>query len=213
MTPPVVNELIESCSPDLDLDKYCEVMEEVKRRVEVVYSFLSGTQHALYEATTVECIGLQIRKILELIAMGSLVANVESLAIARNSLNKRWHADRILKEIERANPDFYPRPIIEFPGVGPIKSRWEDRTGDVLTREEFNEVYGRCGSILHAENPLGTSIDYGKFREEAPNWMSRIVNLLNSHTIRLAGNPNLYLIHMQENGTERVRGYVFAPLK
>ncbi len=59
----------------LDLSKYCELMEEVKRRTDVVKHFLAGPQHALYRATAIECMCLQIRKILELVALGSLVAN------------------------------------------------------------------------------------------------------------------------------------------
>ncbi len=187
-------------------------MEEIKRRTSVVHAFLSGSRHALYEATTIESVCLQIRKILELIAMASLVANKESLSRAQSSLKKEWHADRILKEIERANPEFYPQPIIEHPEAGPLKATWEDRTGDVLTRDEFAEVYGRCGAILHAGNPLGDGIDYGYYRTNAQAWMTRTMNLLNSHTIRLLGNPNLFLIHMRDESNDRVRGYVFAPL-
>jgi len=41
----------------------------------VVDFFLYGTGHALYEPTTLESVGLQLLKILELITMASLVVN------------------------------------------------------------------------------------------------------------------------------------------
>ena len=57
------------------LVKYRDCMEEIKKRTEVVDGFLRGNYHALYLQTTVESICLQVRKILELIALASLVAN------------------------------------------------------------------------------------------------------------------------------------------
>ena len=59
--------------PDIVL--YCDLMEEIKRRMSVIDFYLSGGGHALFEPTTIESIGLQLRKILELIAMASLVTN------------------------------------------------------------------------------------------------------------------------------------------
>ena len=48
--------------------KYVAVMEEVKKRTAVIQAFLSGDLHALYRASSVESIGIQFRKIFELIA-------------------------------------------------------------------------------------------------------------------------------------------------
>ena len=48
-----------------DIQKYCDLMEEIKRRTAVLDFFLGGGGHALYLPTTVESGCLQIRKILE----------------------------------------------------------------------------------------------------------------------------------------------------
>ena len=54
-----------------DIQKYCDLMEEIKRRTSVIDFFLSGSGHALFQPITLESMGLQLRKILELIAFGS----------------------------------------------------------------------------------------------------------------------------------------------
>jgi hypothetical protein len=58
-----------------DIQLYCGVMDEIKRRTASVRSFIQGESITIYRATTIESMCLQIRKILELIALGSLVAN------------------------------------------------------------------------------------------------------------------------------------------
>ena len=54
--------------------KYADCMEEIKKRTEVVNGFFTGKCHAMYVQTTAESVSLQIRKILELIALASLAA-------------------------------------------------------------------------------------------------------------------------------------------
>ncbi|HXQ21126.1 MAG TPA: hypothetical protein VN812_05590, partial [Candidatus Acidoferrales bacterium] len=60
---------------DVDIKKYAALMKEVKLRMEVISFFGTRPGHALYEPATVELMCLQLRKMLELIAMASLVAN------------------------------------------------------------------------------------------------------------------------------------------
>ncbi|MDR3775041.1 MAG: hypothetical protein P4L26_16930 [Terracidiphilus sp.] len=62
-----------------DIQKYAEVMKEIKLRTEVIMLFLSGKREALYIPTTVETIGLQFRKTFELIAFASLAAKAQCI--------------------------------------------------------------------------------------------------------------------------------------
>ena len=196
---------------DPDLEKYCALMEELKRRMKVVEHFLAAPESALYEATAIESASLQVRKILELIALGSLVANHEAYSKAYTDIENHWDARKILDFLGKINPDFYPRPIVETLLEGPIVADWNDVPDGFLTKKDFVKVYRKCGSIAHADNPFGSQIDYTYYRTQIPKWLGQIVTLLNSHTIRLVGNPNLYLIHMQESRDGEARGYVFAP--
>lgn len=83
-----------------DIVKYCNLMEEVKRRMNVINAFGSGASHALYKATTVESVYLQLRKILELIAFGSLVANKQLFSQVYADFSKLWNAKKLLADIE-----------------------------------------------------------------------------------------------------------------
>jgi len=197
---------------DIDGKKYCDLMEEVKRRIEVVNYFLSGQGNALYQPATIESVCLQIRKILELVAFGSLVANRDAYTAAYTKLSKAWNAGEILAELEKINPAFYPVPVIDVPSNVPgVQSRHQKRVGDYLDKDEFKEVYGRCGVMAHAANPYGKGIDYMYYARKLPVWRTRIMNLLNAHDIHLLGNPGMYAIHMSEHGDDRVKFYKFQP--
>lgn len=192
--------------------KYCNLMEEIKRRTAVINAFGAGGAAALYKATTIESVYLQFRKILELIALGSLVANKKEFAKVYGGFAKCWNAQYLLKDIERVNPDFYPRPIVEVPAKEPgVKMDWQDKKDGFLTKDEFLKLYVKCGAIMHAVNPYGSQIDYVYYERSIQGWLDKIIGLLNCHTIRLVNDPNLYLLHKKESRDDRVYHYVFAP--
>ena len=180
-----------------DAQQYCSLMSEIKRRTVVIDGFASGITHAVYKATTIESIYLQFRKILELIALGSLAANKDVFSKTYEKFSKYWNAELLLKDIERVNPNFYPCPIIQQTSsqLG-IKMNWIDRSNDYLTREEMIKLYKKCGAIMHSGNPYGSRIDFRYYEQMIPQWREKIVNLLNVHTISLIDDQNLYLIQM-----------------
>jgi hypothetical protein len=73
---------------DPDILKYCGLMKEVKLRMAVVDYFISGKGSALYQPPTLESACLQLRKILELVAFGSLVANADAYTSVYSALHK-----------------------------------------------------------------------------------------------------------------------------
>lgn len=187
-------------------------MEEVKLRINAVDFFLTGGGHALYQPTSVESVGLQIRKVLELIVFGSLVANRDIYSAAYEKFASHWNARLLLRDLERVNPNFYPKPVVEMPSSDTRALRQlKDRQNDYLTKNEFESAYEKCGSIMHAENPYGSRIDMKYFMEKLPIWRTQIVHLLNDHQIKLLNEPGFYLIHMKENQDDKVHFYRFAP--
>lgn len=182
-------------------DKYRAILIEIKRRTAVIDAFLSGSAHAVYLPTTVESVCLQVRKILELIAFSSLVANIDLYSKQYEKFSENWNAKFMLRDMERVNPEFYPRPIIQNPGKMPgVKSDFADRKDDYLTVDLFIKVYEKCGAIMHADNPYGSKVDYDYYHNATKEWRTRIVNLLNAHTIKLVGDKNLYLFQMGASG-------------
>lgn len=201
-----------SLPPDPDIQKYSVLMKEVKLRMAVIDYFISGQGHALYQPPTLESACLQLRKILELIAFGSLVANADAYTSVYSKVSKHWQAADLLRELSKVNPEFYPVPVIEVASNVPrVLHQLKKREGDFLTKEEFPEVYGRCGVMAHAANPYGKGIDYDYYSKALPSWRTRIINLLNNHEIHLLNRPGMYVIHMKEEGDEEVHWYKFQP--
>jgi len=172
-----------------------------------------GTATAVYKASSLESTYLQFRKILELIAFGSLVANERALSLIYAQFSRLWNARRLLEDIERVNPGFYPDPIIERLDPEPgVRACWDRKVDGFLTREDFVVLYGECGAMLHAENPYAQKkLSYESYEENAIIWRDKIVGLLNCHLIRLIDEKNVYLVHMHEERDGRVHGYTFGP--
>ncbi len=193
-----------------DIEKYAAIMKEIKLRTEVIMIYLRGQRDALYTATSLETVGLQFRKIFELIAFSSLAANRDLYSKAYGDFAKHWEAARLVKNLRRINPLFYPKPVVEVPADQPgVRHALKDRAHDYLTEDELVAAHGRCGSLMHAANPFGQPIDYGLFQRSFPEWMTKIINLLNNHQVHLVGDTGFYLFHMKEEGHEEVRWYRF----
>jgi len=113
-----------------------------------------------------------IRKILELIALSSLVANKNEYARARKNFNRDWNAKFILNDLEKINPKFYPvltKQILDPTSKKVMKT--ETVKSGYLTRSEFENICDRCGGLLHANNPFGQAKDIDKFIQVVPSWM------------------------------------------
>ena len=198
--------------------KYMEQMEEIKRRMESIERIVEISTGQLYLPVVTESVYLQFRKILELIAMSSLVANKEAVEKMGRSLRKiggRWNGHEILKLVEAINPDFYPAPIIEIESKDPgVRKELQVKTTGFLTRDLFTELYNRwCGHALHADNPFGKQTNYTKLWEEGPVWKRQIMELLNSHQIRLVGQDGFHLVHMQGKLDGQVHMYEFGKVR
>lgn len=193
-----------------DRSAYLAVMEEIKRRTRVVHSFVTGKSSAVYRATHVECMVLQVRMMTELIALASLAANRELFERNSRKFKDHWHPGKILKDLESLNPNFYPEPVQELPSQSEgLKAEIVPLKGECLTKAELVEVHGRCGALLHAANPYGDRPDYGFYERMVPRWMERIRKLLNTHLIRVIDSERFHLVHMEEARDDKVHMYDF----
>jgi hypothetical protein len=195
------------------VEKYVSVMKEIKLRVEVIIALSAGRENSVYVPPTLESIGLQFRKCFELIAFASLAANQQQYCAVYADFAKHWEAAKLIKNLKRINPFFYPKPVIEKPTDNPAASHaLADRQGDYLTESDLIEAHGRCGVLLHSANPFGSPIDYEFFGTNFQVWLIKIMNLLNNHQIRMPGDEGFYLIHMKEEGHNEVKWYRFQPV-
>ena len=193
------------------VEMYRVRMQEIVYRLDVVESLLHGDSSLLYLPTTVECVYLQFRKVLELIATASLVANHDADDVLRKEGMRKWHAGDILEAVETVNPDYYfPKPVrlVERSrdgfsvGLDGYRGEWKDFKGDYLTREKFTTLYNVCGGLLHSPNPFdkkaivqNTKGDKRKM-QQARKWRRRIIELVTHHTFSLVGEKDtLYVCH------------------
>ena len=187
------------------LEMYCERMQEIARRLDVVNAFLRGNRDALYLLPTVECIYLQFRYILELIATASLTVNEDAKDVLNEEGQRKWHAGDILAAVEEVNPCFYyPQPVLPKKHYHPgIKRNLKAYKGDYLTKEKFITLYDVCGKVLHTPNPFDRKAypkDGKKLLKDAEKWVNRIIPLLYHHTFRLAGDEGfLYIGYMVDD--------------
>ncbi|MDD2828902.1 MAG: hypothetical protein PHW18_04940 [Sulfuricurvum sp.] len=197
-----------------EIEKYCDSMEEIKKRMKTIVNFSLLLDNTMFNATTIESMALQFRKILELIAFSSLIANKRTYSKQYENFAKHWNAKNLLKDLEKINPNFYPNPIFEeFVNQEDLTSILHDKNEGYLTKKRFELIYEKCGAILHAENPYGRKIDYSYYRENMHKWYSEIMNLLNSHQIRLLDDQIMYIIHMKEDGDDLIHYYQFEKQK
>ena len=71
---------------------YLSLMEDVKRRIALVRRFAARTLTLGAEVFDYECVSLQLRKILELIAFSSLCANRDAYASVHANVHEHWRA-------------------------------------------------------------------------------------------------------------------------
>jgi hypothetical protein len=139
------------------MKKYASLMEGVKLRIALVDELTSG-KGDIPLIPRFEFIALQLRKILELIAFGSLVANEKLYASTHAGFAEEWNAKRLLAKLERLNALFYPIPVKQTPSNVPgVFLKHEKVAAGYLTKETFVKAYQECSELIHTKNPFGTA--------------------------------------------------------
>jgi len=190
---------------------YCGLMEDLKSRVALVRSFTSGVVRFGSEQFAYECVSVQLRKVLELIAFGSLCANKAKYSEAYSGFAKHWKAKALLEAIDRLHASFYPKPM--DPRIArPDGTRHLDPiTEGFLTQAEFVVLYDKCSEVIHTRNPFSASEPTIDFVHSVDQWLDKIMRLLQLHLIVLAGRSEVWLGSMHEPSDGRGDAYVASP--
>ena len=178
---------------NLDIEQYCDLMGEVKARVESVSQLIQLP--GITNRTRVESISLQLRMILELIVFSSLVSNKDVWQRSQKELQSSQNINNKLRELKRLHPNFYPKPIDTGQDVSGEEPA--NLVDGFLTEDKLIKVYGQLGNVLHADNPLGKGTDYQYFLDAVPGWLTQVKNLLECHKVYLYHQPErFYLLKM-----------------
>jgi len=180
---------------------YLSILRDIKYRTSVIDRLFSDASGINLELTVLESACLQLRKILEQIAFGSLVSNVNLYSQEYKKFEKFWNAEYLLKDMAKVNPKYFPKPISQDKSdVKGVKSKFNLKHDDTyLNPVEFIKVYKKCGAILHAGNPFGSKVSLEFYKKSIPIWRQKIINLLNAHEVHFVGDKNLYLFQMGAN--------------
>lgn len=79
----------------------------------------------------------------------SLVANREAYAEQNEKYAKHYHAERIMRDLERINPDFYPVPLIRIEKENDYDELEQVENG-YLMKDELIQIYEICGGMMRA---------------------------------------------------------------
>jgi hypothetical protein len=193
---------------------YLRNMQMIKWRFKAIDDIRQKRRTTTFEHTNIEFCILQIRKILELIALSSLVSDADIYRQELGRLERMWNAKLIFKDLERINPEFYPHPIYISPED---KTRCLEREEPYLTKEKFVYVYDRCGRFLHEDSPFFAEKqieeEYRKLWDDIYEWGQLIINLLTTHVIKLCNHTRLFYISVDILGERVPMGNIFEEEK
>jgi hypothetical protein len=128
------------------------------------------------------------------------------------NFSKHWESSKLIGNLRRLNPDFYPVAVTVTPNPAPnIKSDFAARKEGFLTATQLIHAHGRCGNLLHAANPFSKGIDYELYQQSFLEWYSLVVGLLNFHLVHLPNEPGFWFIQMGDFSTDEVSYNIFAP--
>jgi hypothetical protein len=162
-------------------------MEEAKQRLSAIDTLINGGT-GLPEGAAYECCFLQLRMICEVISLGCLTAHGDIAATSK--LRKRYEADKIIKELAKLHPHFYPKALSQWKSGEEMPETTILMDG-FLTKRELIRLYAKCGGILHRgskETMFGPlNVDFATVL----GLQRKIATLLKYHAIFLLDNKSI----------------------
>jgi hypothetical protein len=172
------------------VNTYADLMAEIRERTLAAQEIFSDRVD-LGARTRLEFAYLQIRMILETLALGCLVAHGDLQEVKSAQLQKAYQADFIVKRLERLHTDFFPVPHVSETDDGAFLGgrkvhHFLEAEGPRLTKADVIRMYAKAGSKLHrgslkalAKSRADPQLDV----EEISNFLEKLIALLGSHHI------------------------------
>lgn len=129
------------------IQKYATEMEFIKIYTDHI---INDSKSIIHIGARVEYKALQLRKIIELIILASLVANSDQYLAVYNRLGSVWNIKYICNELKKINEDYFPKAIELDNDNGKISF-----IEDTIQSDEIILIHEKMGKFLHATNPYG----------------------------------------------------------
>jgi len=192
--------------------RYVICMEEVNTRIKVIEDAPSSLGRVNFIDPRSEIIAVQYRKILELIAFGSLIANRAKYSLAYRNYTSHWKAKELLDNLKIINPKYYPIPLKPAVLQRNGTKHFGAVTKNYLTEEQFISLYDDCGSILHTHNPYKLHNPKRFSPDSITKWTKYIKGLLNVHLARLFDVEG-WVVYMNYDNTGKVHAFPFTAVE
>ena len=190
-------------------DYYKTIMMEIIRRADVIYSIYNKRFTTNFLLTDMEFCSLQLRKIIELLLVSTLIANKEEYEKQSIEFEKNWNLDKKLKEINKINPEFFPKGITilnaalleRANGIHWIKL---DPKG-LFKKKDLKKAHKFASGYLHVQNPFNPiPLISGPedFFHDLIDYLNSILNLLKQHIVTLCNRDYLYCEISGKGGKE-----------
>ncbi len=191
----------------MDTQRYTQVMQTIKGRKEHI-DWIRDSAASMGKVSTfmIESICLQMRMMIEDIAVACVIANADEMPDLARGLRGEYRPHLILKGLEKINPNCYPTPIIE--NVEGSQGNFRDTDnrpeGDWLTRDEAVAEYGRLSSFVHRNLKAynGKPVDYLELYQKCGYLEYKIRNLLSHHHITVLSEDTMYRVLMSGTGVD-----------
>ena len=191
----------------MDVQKYTHVMQTIKGRKEHI-DWIMNNAESMGKVSTfmIESICLQLRMMIEDIAVACVIANADEIPDLARGLRGEYRPTLILKGLEKLNLKCYPTPIVENVegSHGNFRDTHERTEGDWLTRDEAVEEYGRLSNVLHRNLKAydGNPVDYLELYRKCGYLEYKIRNLLSHHHITVLDEDTMYRVLMASRGVD-----------
>src|SRR6266540_3273159 len=197
------------------IHRYAAMMEEAKLRMDCITAATSGIITVLPPPALREFCFLQLRMLCELIALGCLVAHGDIPATQTKKLQREWSPDRILAELEKLHPHFYPQPGRDAPPESGEDRHFMALDSGFLTKSELLSLYGTCGGELHRGSVRHLFNQRKPFRADHGDileWRRKINELLRLHLIALfEGNTHMLCVLRASDDNNRTHVAIAEP--
>lgn len=171
-----------------DIEAYQGVLNDIGARLRLVRDLLRQPMDVAHQ----EWVAVELRIVLELVVLGSLVTNREAISKVSSVLKIKGVTDA-QKIVERVNPEYWPTPMTgsrrpEGTLIGEPLS-----TAEFLREADWGREYGFLSELVHAWSPYDSPRDVAADLARLQNLFDRVEVLLRQHLITLAGYRDAYV--------------------
>jgi len=167
------------------------------------------------EIAYLESAALQVRKAMETIAFSAISTNkaayegIRSKAEQNKDFTRDYHANRIFRDLQRVQKDFYPLALV--PAVNHTPELQSGRTWHFdrkdegyLTQDKFRKIYDRLAKYLHARNPWDQPVPWEGLIEFLPSVIDETRSLIELHAafIRTADFNGVWIVEVPKDSIE-----------